>query len=100
MSNPMRTRHSHSGSQSGSQSGFQSASHSDFQHSFRGRQTLPDTSSILARVEAELAHGYFEVPIEGITFRQLVSVYVVMLREGGDRMLGGLRSLFGLHPAH
>lgn len=61
---------------------------------------LPDQSSILARIEAELANGYLEVPAEGITFKQFLCVYLAFAREGRERMVGGLRSLFRFHPAH
>lgn len=61
--------------------------------------SLP-TSEILARLQAELAEGYMEVPVEGITLKQLIGVYAELFREGRERMFDSIRSLFRLHPAH
>ncbi len=61
--------------------------------------SLP-TSEILARLRAEMAEGYIEVPVEGVTFKQLIGVYAELFREGRDRMFDSIRSLFRLHPAH
>ncbi len=69
-------------------------------YSASARSSSPDTASILARVEAEMRENFIEVPVEGITFKQLVAAYTVILRDGRDRMLEGVRSLFRLHPAH
>ena len=61
--------------------------------------SLP-TSEILARLQAEMAEGYIEVPVAGISFKQLIAVYIELARAGRDRMFDSVRSLFRLHPVH
>lgn len=61
--------------------------------------TLP-AATVISRLQAELAEGYFEVPAEGIAFKQLVYVYVELFRDARERMANNVRSLFRLHPAH
>ena len=60
---------------------------------------IANTHAILAKIETELAQGYVEVEMEGISFTRLVFIYVAGAREARDRMLNSVRSLFRLHPA-
>ena len=52
------------------------------------------------KVEHELAEGYVEVEITGMTLRRLVCVYSVMLRDAWAYMLDSVRSLVRVTPAH
>ena len=71
-------------------------------HSELTRKSLNElpSATVLGRLQAELTEGYFEVPTDGVAFKQLVYVYAEMLRETRERMLNSIRSLFRLHPAH
>ena len=66
----------------------------------RATPQLPSSHAVLARIEAELADGYVEVAPEGITAREFFALYFALFREGCDHLLGGVRSLFRLNPAH
>ena len=66
----------------------------------RATNQLPSAQAVLARIEAELAEGYIEVEPEGITPREFFALYLALVREGCDHLLGGVRSLFRLNPAH
>ena len=68
--------------------------------STRESQRNLSAPEILALLQAEMAEGYLQVPVEGITFNQLIGVYAELFREGRNRMFNGVRSLFRLHPAH
>ena len=52
-----------------------------------------------AKVEQELAEGYVEVEITGMTFRRLVCVYTVLLRGAWAHTLATIRSFFHIDPA-
>ncbi len=54
---------------------------------------------MLAKAEQELAEGYLEVEITGLTFRRLVAAYTVILRGAWSYTLGSVRSLVRPTPA-
>lgn len=56
--------------------------------------------SMFNQVEQELAEGFLEVEITGMTLRRLVCVYSVLLRNAWAHTLGSVRSLVRVTPAH
>ncbi len=56
--------------------------------------------TMLGKVEREIAEGYVEVEIGGITLRRLACVYGVMLRNAWEYTLENVRSLVRATPAH
>ncbi len=57
------------------------------------------TRSMLLRAEEELAEGYLEVEITGLTFRRLAVAYTVILRGAWIHTLDNVRSLLRPTPA-
>ena len=68
------------------------------------RHQLQDSAersrSMLGKVEREIAEGYIEVEIGGISLRRLACAYGVMLRNVWGYTLESVRSLVRVTPAH
>ncbi len=62
-------------------------------------EAVPTSTDLLAKVEQELAQGYFEVEITGLTLRRLVCVYTVMMRGAWAHTLDNVRSRWRPTPA-
>jgi hypothetical protein len=73
---------------------------SKYTRSRHAKDTVHNTQSMLAKVQSELADRYVEVEAEGLSFTRLACIYIAGAREARDRMLEGVRSLFGLKHAH
>ncbi len=56
-------------------------------------ETVESSNSMFTRAEQELAEGYLEVEITGLSLRRLTVVYGVILRGAWLSMLGSVRSL-------
>lgn len=64
------------------------------------QDSVEHSRTMLGKVEQEMAEGYLEVEIGGISFRRLVCAYTVGLRNAGSLMVANLRSLLRLNTAH
>ncbi len=64
------------------------------------KESIESSRGMFEKVEHELAAGYVEVEITGMTLRRLVCVYSVMLRDAWAYMLDSVRSLVRVTPAH
>ncbi len=62
-------------------------------------ETADQTKSMFLQAEQELAEGYLQVEITGLTFRRLAVAYVVILRGAWTHTLGSVRSLLRPTPA-
>lgn len=69
-------------------------------HKHPRKHTLSNAPGLLAKLESELAQGYVEVGIDGISFMQLVYIYLAGARELRDRTAQHISRWFRLHPAH
>ena len=66
----------------------------------RHSQESAETSeTMFTEIEQELAAGYLEVEITGLTLRRLIAVYAVLLRGAWAHTMGGVRSLVRPTPA-
>ncbi len=61
--------------------------------------SVEDSQTLFARMEHEMAEGYFEVEITGMSFRRLVAAYTVLVRGAWSHTLGSVRSLLRPNPA-
>lgn len=73
---------------------------SSYAHGRPAQPALYNLRAMLNKVEAELANGYVEIEVEGLSARRLFCIYAVAVRQRYQRTIGGMRSLFRLHPAH
>jgi len=64
------------------------------------QDSVEHSKSMLGKVEHEMAEGYLEVEIGGISFRRLVCAYTVLLRSVWSHTIGSVRSLVRVNPAH
>ncbi len=72
-------------------------------HYTRRRQlkdAIETSQGMHAKVEQELAEGYLEVEITGMTMRRLLCAYAVMLRSAWVYTLGSVRSIVRATPVH
>ncbi len=64
------------------------------------KESLQHSKGMFAKVDQEMAEGYLEVEITGMTLRRLLCVYGVMLRDAWAYTSGSVRSLVRVTPAH
>ncbi len=64
------------------------------------KDSIEMSQGMYAKVEQEIAEGYLEVEITGLTMRRLVCAYGVMLRSAWSYTLGSVRSIVRATPVH
>lgn len=72
------------------------------QYSRRRSMQGSDAAShgMFATIEQEMAEGFLEVEITGMSLRRLLCVYGVLLRGAWGYTLGSVRSLVRVNPVH
>lgn len=73
---------------------------SKYTRSLHVKDSIADSQSMLAKVQAEMAEHYVEVEAEGLSLARLCCIYLAGAREARLRTLHGIRSLFRLRTAH
>ena len=64
------------------------------------QESVEHSKTMFNKVESEMAEGYIEVEIGGISLRRLACAYGVLFREAWSYTLGSVRSLVRVNPAH